>query len=454
MISDELKKLIKTGETDTLELKESFDKEVIESAGAFANTNGGAILIGVTRKSVVKGCSVSGDVLKDWANQISQATEPRVIPEMKVENFDGNDIIAIHIKECPIKPVSVKGKHFIRVSASNRAMTSREISDMHLHSTGMSWDKLPTPDGKLDDIDIEQVKGHIRMANESGCRNIKENESPLSVLEKWGLIKNGKPTWAAVLLFSKEPHSISQLHCGRFKEETLVIDDRMIRGVLADEINEAMDFIRKNINVKFVITGKPRRDEIWDYPLDALREALTNCVCHRDYIHPSNAEVRIYDDRLSIWNPGKLPFGMTMEKLFKPHNSILRNHGIGQVFFETGKIEQWGSGIDKIRNLCVKAGLPEPEFQEHQDGFQVIFRKDIYTEEYLRKLELNGRQIKAVMYVKDRGKITNKEYQEINAISRQTATNELTELAEKGTLKRSGKAGKGIAYYLTKLTNN
>ena len=145
MISDELKKLIKTGETDTLELKESFDKEVIESAGAFANTNGGAILIGVTRKSVVKGCSGSGDVLKDWANQISQATEPRVIPEMKVENFDGNDIIAIHIKECPIKPVSVKGKHFIRVSASNRAMTSREISDMHLHSTGMSWDKIPTP---------------------------------------------------------------------------------------------------------------------------------------------------------------------------------------------------------------------------------------------------------------------------------------------------------------------
>lgn len=448
MISKELKTTIKKGESETVEFKESFDKEAIETAGAFANTSGGVILIGITRKGLIKGCVANGDILKDWANQISQSTEPRIIPEIAIDNLDGKDIVIINIKDFPIKPVSVKGKHFIRVNASNRAMTSREIADMHIHSTGSSWDKLVARDAKISDIDIEQVKKHIHMANESGRRKIKGNESPLSVLEKWGLIKSGKPTWAAILLFGKEQRTIAQLHCGRFKEETLVIDDRMICEPLADEIDEAMDFIRKNINVKFVITGKPRRDDVWDYPLDALREALTNAICHRDYTHPSNAEVRIHDDRLSIWNPGKLPFGMTIEKLYKPHESILRNHGIGQVFFETGKIEQWGSGIEKIRKLCVAAGLPEPSFEEHQDGFLVTFRKDIYTEEHLRKLGLNDRQIKAVMYVKERNEISNKDYQEMNTVSERTATRDLKDLLSFGVFKLIGTTGKGTKYVL------
>jgi ATP-dependent DNA helicase RecG len=226
----------------------------------------------------------------------------------------------------------------------------------------------------------------------------------------------------------------------------------MVSGPIIEQVDDAMDFIRKNISVKFVMTGRPARKEVWEYPLEALREGIVNAVCHRDYTLPSNVEVRIYDDKLMVWSPGGLPYGITLEDLYKPHSSVLRNKGIAGVFYDAGLIEQWGSGVDKMRHTCRDAGLPEPGFEEYQ-GFRVTFRKDIYTEEYLQGLGLNERQIKAVMYVKVKGRITNKEYQKLTGISRQMATIDLNELVAKNILERIGKVGKGVAYQMTKLTN-
>ncbi|MDI6792028.1 MAG: putative DNA binding domain-containing protein [bacterium] len=255
----ELKELLASGETETLEFKENFDKESIETAVALANTKGGTILIGVSDKGKVKGAQIGKETLKDWANQISQATEPRVIPEIELNEIDGKSLVIIRIKEFPIKPVSVRGRCFRRVGSSNRIMPMQEIAQMHFHSTGMSWDKLPARDATIEDIDFEKVKRYIKKANETGRRKIGNDEEPLQVLEKLELIKEGQPTWAATLLFRKDPQrflSQAVIHCGRFKEETIVIDDRMIEGTIIEQVEEAMDFIRKNINVKFVMTGQ------------------------------------------------------------------------------------------------------------------------------------------------------------------------------------------------------
>lgn len=449
MNQDDLKELIRKGESETVEFKENFTKDTTETAVAFANTKGGVILIGVSDKGDVQGVQIGKETLKEWANQISQGTEPRIIPEIELNKVDGKTVVVIRIKEFPIKPVSIRGRYFRRVGNSNRIMPMQEIARLHFHSVGMSWDKLPAVDASIGDIDLEKVKRYIRRANESGRRNIGSDEKPLQVLEKLELIKEGRPTWAAILLFRKEGKrflSQAAIHCGRFKEETIVVDDRMIEGILIEQIDEAMDFIRKNINVRFVMTGKPAREQIWDYPLEALREALINAVCHRDYTIPSDTEVRIYDDRLIVWNPGGLPFGITMEDLYKPHSSVLRNKGIGGIFYDMELIEQWGSGIDKMRKACAKMGLPEPQFEEYQ-GFRVIFRKDIYTEEYLRNLGLNERQIKAVMYAKEKGKITNKEYRETTGLSDEGARIDLNELVEKGVLLSKGR-GRNAHYVL------
>ncbi len=280
-------------------------------------------------------------------------------------------------------------------------MSAHEVAQMHLHSTGMSWDKYPAKNASLEDIDIGKVKRYIQKAKETDRKKIGDDEEPMQVLEKMKLINEGQPTWAAILLFSKETNKfISQaaIHCGRFKAGNIVIDDQMIVGTVFKQIDEAMDFILKNTNVEFAMTGKPEREQVWDYPLEALREAFINAVCHSDYTILSNIEIRIYEDKLVVRSPGGLPFGITLEELYKPHSSTLRNKGLAEVFYDTELIEQWGSGIEKMQKYCIDAVLPEPTFEEYQ-GFRVVFGKDIYDEEYLHDLKLNERQIKAVMYL-------------------------------------------------------
>lgn len=453
MNQDELSELLKKGESETVEFKENLDKEAIETVGAFANTNGGIILIGVFDSGKVNGIQIGKGTLNDWTNQISLSTEPRIIPEIEQNEIETKSVVIIRIKEFPIKPVSVKGRCFRRVGTSNRMMTPQEIAQMHLHSTGMSWDAFPSRDASIDDIDFEKVKRYIKKANVTGRRKIEDDENSLQVLEKLELIREGLPTWAAILLFRKDSKrflSQAALHCGRFKEETIVIDDRMIETTIIEQIEEVMDFIRKNTNVRFVITGKPERDEIWDYPLESLREAVVNAVCHRDYADNSEIQLKIYDNRLTIWNPGGLPFGMTINELYNPnHSSKLRNKLIGQTFYDIELIEKYGSGIGRIISACKKAGLPIPVFEERFGGFLVIFNKDIYTEEYLMKLGFNERQIKAVMYVKEKGGIANKEYQQLLPnISRVTATRDLTKLVGKGIFEVVGNGKRGLHYIL------
>jgi len=453
MNKSEIEELIKKGESETVEFKEAFDNRTVETAVAVTNTKGGHIIIGVSDQGIKKGVQIGKETLSSWANQISQGTQPRIIPEVESLEIEDKPIAVIQIKEFPIKPVSTKGRCYLRVGNSNRLMTPQDIAEMHLHSTGASWDKTPVPGVTMDDIDPEKIKRYIRRSKDTGRRDVGDDEKPSEILKKLELIEEGKLTWAALLLFRNEAKRLlsqGSIHCGRFKEEIIVIDDRMIEVTIVEQIDEAMDFIRKNINVKFVITGRPQREEVWDYPLEALREALINAVCHRDYTMPSNTEVRIYDDNLTIWNPGGLPLGITMEELFEPHKSILRNKGIGAVLYDIGLIEQWGSGISKMQNLCTNAGIPKSVFKESQQGFQVEFRKDIYTEEYLHKLGLNERQQKAVHHVKTTGKITNQELRELTGVVIRTASRDLEDLVRKGVLMKMGKTGRSTHYVLTR----
>lgn len=450
-----IQQLVDRGESETLEFKEKFDERAIESAVAFANTNGGIVLIGVSDNGRINGIKTGKESLKNWANQMSQSTEPRLIPEIKdyeldTKEFGRKTIVAIRIREFPIKPVSLKGRCFKRVGNSNRLMPAQEIAQMHLDSTGMSWDKLPARGASANDIDIEKVKRYIKKANDTGRRKIDASEEPMQILEKLELLHEGMPSWAAILLFRKDAQRfISQaaIHCGRFREESIVIDDRLIEGTILEQIEEAMDFIRKNINVRFVMTGRPEREQVWDYPLEALREALINAVCHRDYTVSSNIEVRIYDDSLIIWSPGSLPSGITLEELYIPHSSKLRNKGIAGVLYDMELIEQWGSGIGKMRETCLSAGLTEPVLEEYQ-GFRVIFKKDISTQGHNQGIDLNARQVKTLMYVKEHGRITNKEYQELTGMSKPTATMDLKSMVKNNILKKIGTTGRGTEYIL------
>lgn len=445
-----LLKLIKKGESETLEFKESFSKETIKAVVAFANSKGGIILIGISDRKKIKGMSLGKETLKIWANEITQATEPTLIPEVESYQVEGKEIAAITIKESPLKPIAYKGVCYLRVKNSDKKITPKEIAELHLQTVSSSWDSYPARDACLNDIDFEKVKEYIKLTNGIGRRKIREK--PAEVLKKTELIKNNKPTWAAILLFGKESQkfiSQAKVHCGRFKDEITIINDETIEENLFRQVEKVMEFVKRSISVEFIITGKPRREEVWEYPLDAVREAVINAIAHRDYTELSEIQIRIYDDKLIVWSPGKLPLGIVMEDLFKPHKSVLRNKLIAQVFYDAGLIEQWGTGVKRMIDSCLKRGLPEPKFEESQ-GFKVIFSKDIFTEDYLKSLDFNERQVRAVDFVKKGKKITNKEYQKQFNISGRTASRELGYLVKRNIFEQVGTTGKGTYYKIMK----
>jgi len=450
----DVERLLAEGESDTLEFKESFDEDTIETVDAFSNTRGGFVFIGVKDNGEIIGLDIGRNTLNKFTNKISNATVPTVIPNISVHVIREKSIIAIHAQEYPLKPIAFKGRCYRRVGSSNRQMTPQEIAEMHLHSTGSSWDALPTPGKTLEDIDIGNVKRYIRNANATGRRNFEPGDDPMEIIGKLELVKNREPTWASILLFGKTPQSPlvqAAVHCGRFKENIIIIDDRLIRGSIVDQVNEVMDFMRKNTNVRFVITGKPQRDEIWDYPLDALREAVLNAICHRDYADNADIQIKIHDDRLTIWSPGLLPLGITLKELYEPdHSSKPRNKLIAQVFYDIGWIEKYGSGIQRITNLCAAQRIPAPVFEESLGGVLVTFKRFFYTEEELAASEfgLNERQVKAVIYVQGHEQITNREYREMFNISERSALNDLAELCEKDVFVKIGTTGKYTKYVL------
>lgn len=188
------------------------------------------------------------------------------------------------------------------------------------------------------------------------------------------------------------------------------------------------------------------RIEKGEYPVPAIREMLLNALVHRNYMG-APIQIRIYDDKISIWNEGSLPEGLTLDALKRSHSSRPRNPIIADVCFKGGYIDSWGRGTIKIIDTCRQAELPEPEMKEQDGGFIITLFKNNLNEEQLTKLGLNDRQLKAVFFVKDKGRITNKEYQEINDTSDRTALRDLESLMELNIFIKEGEK-KGTIYKL------
>jgi ATP-dependent DNA helicase RecG len=186
--------------------------------------------------------------------------------------------------------------------------------------------------------------------------------------------------------------------------------------------------------------------ENWEYPYAAIREVILNAIAHRDYMG-APIQISVYDDKITVWNEVSLPENMTIEDLKKKHSSRPHNQKVASAFFKGGLIEAWGRGTIKIINECKAAGLPEPLIENASGGISVTLFKNIITEEYLTDKGLNERQIKAVLFVKEKGKITNSIYREMFEITEKTAFRDLEKLIKLNFLKKEGEK-KGTYYKL------
>ncbi|RLC35486.1 MAG: transcriptional regulator [Candidatus Nealsonbacteria bacterium] len=431
-------------EEQDIEFKKEWRNEHLKTIAGFANTEGGVMYIGIDDNGRTVALSNIKKLLEDIPNTIRNKLQ--ITPSVKIEEKDGREVIEITVNSSDF-PIFLDGKIYIRSGSTTQEVKGSELTNFLLEKTGKTWDSL-TVDATFDDLDLETFEYFKGLAIDR-LPEIK-NASYKTIFKNLELITNDeKLTRALILLFVKKPQTFfitAQGRAGRFKTPTEILDTVIADGNLFKQLDTLMDAIKKHLNVKFEIKGIERKD-VWDYPLEALREAVINALIHKDYLSTAEIQIKIYDDRLWIWNPGKLPKQLTIESLKTEHSSFPKNPLIASVFYYAGFIERWGSGIKRMIDLCKAQKLPEPEFKEEFGGISVYFHKDIYTEEYLRKLGLNERQIKAVMYVKEKGKITNKEYQDINDVSNKTAYLELSNTVERAILKVEGK-GKSTIYTL------
>lgn len=450
--------ILKTGESEQTEFKPSLSQQdnIMATISAFSNTHGGVLIIGVSDNGEPLRMDIGNHTLENLANQIKQNTDPAIYPSIRIEEIEDKHVIVVEVKESAEKPVLAFGKAYMRVGRSNQKVGYAQIKDLVQRSSKFYWDEKICDGAKLADIDEERVKWFLKEAKHKRGLDIDENTSAEEALLRLKLLKDKKPTNGAVLLFAKYPQRYflqSEVKCIRFKGLTVtgeMIDLRTVDGDVFNQLVEAEKFIFNNIAMSaWIEEGKLQRQERWEYPQDAIREALANAISHRDYESSSKVQVRIFDDRMEFWNPGKLPDGWTTETLKHTHESVPTNPAIAKQFFWVKYIEEVGTGTNKIIEKCIDWGLPEPEFKCTGTSLVVTLWKTKLTEEYLAALDLNERQRKVINYLKKNKRITSKEYMDLFSIAERTARRDLKLLVDEGILIQVGESKKSTYYELT-----
>lgn len=428
-------------ESQIIEFKESWRDSYLKIICAFANTDGGKLIIGIRDDGKIIGVKDPKKLLKTLPDKIRNKLG--IIPSVSVRRKDGKEVIEIDVKPS-LMPVSYDGKYYARNGSTTAQLDGKELAEFLMKKLGKTWDEYPLEKASFDDIDPNAIEKFKDWARER-IPSIAREKNPKLILEKLNLLADRKLTRASILLFGKNPQKYfiqAYIKIGKFVSEAEVVITDEIGGNLFEQVEKTMEILQTKYLRRISKFEGIRRRDVLEYPEDALREAIINAVIHRDYLGTSAIQIRVYDDKLVIINEGKLPPEVPVEKLKEEHVSKPRNPLLARIFYFAGLIEAWGRGTIKIVESCIQNGLPEPDFIEEHGVMKVIFYKDIYNEEYLRKMGLNERQIRAVMYVKERGKITNREYREINKVSNKTAYLELMDLVKKDVLfsKKSGKA--------------
>jgi len=292
-----LESLISAGESSSLEFKASFDKTTVESLVAFANAQGGTVLIGISDNGGIGGVTLGKETLNEWLGQIKSATSPALIPDISPHTEQGKTVVAIYVSEFPVKPVNTKGRYYKRVASSNHQLSLSEIADLYMQSLQLSWDAYQAGTHTLDDLSRPKITRFINQVNANGRFAL--DRADFAALEKLNYITNGHPTWAAMLLFAKEPIR-HHVHIGRFKTPDKIIDDRQFTDTLFEVVEQSMKFIVSYISVAFEFDGSVQRKERFAYPLPALREVLLNAVIHRNYTDGSDIQIKIFDEISSM----------------------------------------------------------------------------------------------------------------------------------------------------------
>ena len=313
----------------------------------------------------------------------------------------------------------------------------------------------PAKGGKLSDIAPDRIEWFVAEASTKRKFSFESTPTPKNVLAELGLIDKNRLFHAALMLFGKKPQRFcpaAVVKCSHYHGTTVtrpIPSQHVLGNTLFEQTDAAADFvlsrIDRTIGDREETTAAEEKLEI---PKEAIREIIVNAVVHRDYDSNASVQIDVFADRVEIMNPGRLPDELTIDDLVKEHLSVPVNPFLARPFYLAGYINQLGYGTQNVVKWCRKAGLPDPKFDPAENHFRVTIWRNWLTDDRMKGLNLNERQINAVQFLKSDLHITNTEYQKLTGVSRATAKRDLDKMVKLGFLKLEG-AGRSARYRLT-----
>ena len=440
MNKKELDFLLNEGEGYNLEFKET-DSNLAKEICAFANANGGKVLLGVTDDGKIKGVNITNK-FKSQVTDLVRNFDPKF--QVTLEEVD--NILVVNVPEGTNKPYSVNGKFYLRYGPNSQQLSRDEIREFFLKEGLILWDEKENQDFNLEkDFSKEAFNNFIQRSNLTKVLSKKE------LLQNLSLLKNDHLKNAGVLLFAKDIQKFfikGIITCVLYEgtDKVNIIDKKDFTNNLYSNYSDAINYLKSKLNTRIIITGGPHEKKL-ELPEKALREALVNAIGHRDYnVQGAKILVEISLDRVEITNPGGLVKGLKEEDFGK--KSLSRNNLLFGLLQRTDLVENIGSGIKRMRKLMKADGLEEPKFDFSEDWFTVSFKRP-----QLQKLgkwlgdrlgeKLGDNQKKIIELMHQDKYISIPQIAEKVGISTTAVENNIAKLKEKGFVKRVGSAKAG-----------
>ncbi|HHS97431.1 MAG TPA: transcriptional regulator [Chloroflexi bacterium] len=432
-------------------------ERMAETMVAFANADGGTIVVGVDAEGRATGTAYPDEV-EATVHAAMRLCRPPVQVEVQQEEIAGGFAFFIRVPRSTELHSLADGRVLIRTGAENRPLTGEEIHQLASTKATGEFEAQPVPGARREDFDEEVIDEFVARWEEKQGREWTRSRDDL-LYQMGALDEEGRPTVAGILLFGAEPQVFlpqSGLVFVKFPgTEPRGEDGRAgygrreeIGGPLARIIQRTWAVIMEEMRVGAVVKGL-EREERTEYPPAAVREALVNAVAHRDYrLRGRRIEIRMFADRMEIISPGGLPGYITLDNIVEEHFS--RNPRIVAGLFQWGYIEELGLGVDLMIEEMTAAGHPPPHFRAEPYLFSVtLYNKQERPPIARWQFQMNERQAKALEYVQRHGRITNREYRALCPdVSAETLRLDLKDLVDKGVLLKIG--DKKGTYYILK----
>ena len=364
-------------ENQNIEWKSIWRDDYIKWVSGFANADGGRLEIGKNDAGKVVGVPNANYLLELLPNKIRDILG--IVVDVKSHDSNGLMWISIEVDAYPF-PVSYKGQYHYRTGSTKQELKGASLNQFLLRKQGRNWDSVPKPHVQISDLSTSAMRTFCEKAvAKQRLGNEILDLSPPELLTKLKLIDGNYVTNAGALLFHPEPGSLysgANVKIGFFSSPANVLYHDVVEGPVVNQVDQVMDLLLTKYLKAYIRYERVERMEEYLFPVKALREAVINAITHKDYSSGIPIQIKVFENRVIVWNQGELPRGWSTKNLTRLHQSIPFNPSIAEVFFRAGFVESWGRGIDTIVDLSLSYGNEAPKFSNDSGGLEVTFVSD------------------------------------------------------------------------------